>query len=63
MRFSQRKTLTVYKPASFWWEKRNTVVVFVRGLGKNVVVTKPIKNTVAVLIFQSAKRLSYQQSE
>lgn len=39
MRFSQRKTLRVYKPASFWWEKPNIVVIVVRGLGKNVVVT------------------------
>jgi len=63
MRFSQRKTLTVYKPASFWWEKRNTVVVFVRGLGKNVVVTKPIKNTVAVLIFFNQQKGSVTSNQ
>lgn len=63
MRFSQIKTLRVYKPASFWWEKRNTVVIFVRRLGKNVVMTKPIKNTVAVLTFFSPQKGSVTSNQ
>ena len=30
-RFSHRKTVRACKPASFWWEKRDTVVNLVRG--------------------------------
>lgn len=64
MRFSQVKTLRVYKPASFWWEKRNTVVIFVRRLGKKCCYDKTNQEHGGSFdIFQSAKRLSYQQSE
>ena len=48
-RFSRRTTLSVRKPASFWREKRDTVVILVRGFAKNVVVSKHGKNTVSVL--------------
>ena len=40
------------KPASFWREKRDTVVILVRGFAKHdVVVSKQVNNTVAVLAF------------
>ena len=34
MRFSQRTTLSARKPASFWREKRDTVIILVRGFAK-----------------------------
>ena len=39
-RFSHRTTLSARKPASFWREKRDTVVILVRGFAKNNVVSK-----------------------
>ena len=33
-RFSHRTTLSARKPASFWREKRDTVVILVRGFAK-----------------------------
>ena len=33
-KFSHRKTLSARKPASFWREKRVTVVILVRGFAK-----------------------------
>ena len=33
-RFSHRKILSARKPASFWWEIRDTVVILVRGFSK-----------------------------
>ena len=33
-RFSHSTTLSARKPASFWWEKRDTVVILVRGFAK-----------------------------
>ena len=50
-RFSHRATLVARKPTSFWREKRDTVVILVRGFAKNVVEAKQVKNTVAVLPF------------
>ena len=38
------------KPVSFWQEK-HTVVILLRGFCQNVVVSKQVKNTVAVLAF------------
>jgi len=44
--------LSARKPASFWREKRDAVVIFVRGFAlKNVVGSKQVKNTIAVLAF------------
>ena len=43
--------MCVRKPASFWREKRDTVVILLRDFAKNVVVSKKVKNTVAVLAF------------
>ena len=39
-RFSHRTTLSVCKPASFWREKRDTVIILLQ-----------VKNTAAVLAF------------
>ena len=33
-RFSHRTTASVRKPASFWWEKRDTIVILVRGFAE-----------------------------
>ena len=46
-----RKTASARKPASFWREKRVTVVILVRDFAKNDVVSKQVNNTVAVLAF------------
>ena len=49
-RFSHRTTVSTRKPASFWREKRETVVILLQGF-TNVVVSKRVNNTVAVLAF------------
>ena len=33
-RFSHRTTVSMHKPASFWQEKRDTVIILVQGLAK-----------------------------
>ena len=50
-RFSHRTTLSARKPRSFWREKLDTVVILLRGFAKKVVVSKQVKNMVAVLTF------------
>ena len=49
-RFSHSMTTSVWKPASFWREKRDTAVNLVRGFPK-MVLSKQVKNTVAVVAF------------
>ena len=43
--------MSARKPASFWQEKRDTVVILVRGFAKNVVASKQVNNRVALLAF------------
>ena len=51
-RFSLRTTVSARKPASFWREKRDTVVMhFSTTFRKNVVVSILINNMVTVLTF------------
>ena len=60
-RFSHKTKETARKPASFWRQKRDRRH-FSKRFCKNVVVSKQVKNTVAVLaFFDQQKRLSYQQ--
>ena len=47
-RFSHRKILSAREPASFWWEYRRHLST---RFCKNFVLSKQVKNTVAVLAF------------
>ena len=50
-RFPHRNTLSACKPASFWQEKRDAVIILVQGFAQNVVVSKQFKNTLIGLAF------------
>ena len=49
--FFLRITVSARKPASFWREKCDTVVIFTARFCKNVDGTHQVKNTVGVLTF------------
>ena len=50
--FSHSSTLSAPKPASFWREKRGTIVILVRGFFKKCCRVKTSQlNTIAVLAF------------
>ena len=52
MRFSHRTTLSASKLVSFWQEKHH----FSTSFCKNVVVSKQVKITVAVLVFSISQK-------
>ena len=62
-RFSHKATVSARKPASFWREKRDTVFILVRGFSENVVLSKQVKNTVAVFAFFDQQKWSVTRQQ
>ena len=55
-KFSLTKTGSALKPASFWREKRDTVVILERGFAKMLRIKTSQQHGSSFGIFQSAKR-------
>ena len=55
-RFSHRTTFIARKSASFWREKFDTVVILVPRFCKNAVVSKQVKNMVALMAFYDQQK-------
>ena len=62
-RFSHGAILSARKPTSFWREKRDTIVILVRGFAGFVVEAKQVKNTVVVLPFFDQQKGSVTSKE
>ena len=60
MIFSHLTTMSAHKPASFWREKHDTVVIL-QGFPKMLWCQNKSRTQLQVWRFQSAKRLNYQQ--